>query len=71
MKNLLIGCIMFLAGCAGSQTLRGSDYTRTERPPSYEGQPGESKSILPYIVWGTVTIGVGLLVWYEFKKPKQ
>lgn len=71
MKNLLIGCTIFLAGCAGTQTLRGSDYTRTEKPSSYESQSKESNSIFPYIIWGTVTIGVGLLVWHEFKKPKQ
>ena len=71
MKNLLIGFVLFLTGCAGSQTLRGSDYTRTEKPPSYEKQPRESPSTLPYIIWGTIAIGTGILVWCEFKKTKQ
>ena len=64
--------VVSMFGCAGDQTLRTSDYTRTERPESYPIVEVEKTSFIyqatPHIIWVLVVLGLSFWLWKDYKK---
>jgi len=67
--------LVSLFGCAGDQTLRTSDYTRTERPESFPEVKAEKTSFLyqatPHIMWGAAVLGLSFWLWKDYKKSNR
>jgi len=66
---IVITCMF---GCAGDQTLRTNDYTRTERPESYPIVEVEKTSFIyqatPHIIWVLAVLGLSFWLWKDYKK---
>ena len=64
--------LVSMCGCAGDQTLRTNDYTRTERPESYPKVEVEKNSFMyqatPHIIWGVAVLGLSFWLWKDHKK---
>ena len=74
MVSVLITIIIItcMFGCAGDQTLRTNDYTRTERPESYPEVEVEKDSFIyqatPHIIWLSAVLGLSFWLWKDHKK---
>ena len=56
------------SGCASDQILRGKDYVRTEKPEPEIREDSFLFQLMPYVVWGSLVIGIGVWTVKEFKK---
>jgi hypothetical protein len=62
-------------GCAGNQSLRGADYTRTEKPESFPEVELDKTSFVyratPHIIWISVVLGLSFWLWKDYKKSNR
>ncbi len=67
--------LVSMVGCAGNQVLRGTDYTKTERPEDFPQRKIDKTSFLyqvtPHAIWGTAVIGLGFWLWKDYKKSRR
>ena len=67
--------LVSMVGCAGNQVLRGTDYTKTERPEDFPERKIDKTSFLyqvtPHVIWGTAVIGLGFWLWKDYTKSRR